>query len=243
MPDSVANILTLDPSGAVGADFAGHVSAAGIDLDLPLDGAVVQDANRIQWKRVTDGVARGGLYFTQLFGNTDTLGSLYAQSPNGAHHAEVMPHAADSGGVNNRVDVQADTWQRTLIDAAGGSDYLRAEGFNVVDGLAGPWGSTPPPNGTSGVSFPVRSSRGLILCWCTSYNMTNAGMNVAVYMDGTNVGAMTMNLAAPSGVHTLLTPFIGVWGTVTPGSTGYVWFRQTLGQSDSGDRGGFVIIQ
>jgi hypothetical protein len=242
MPDSVGNVLTLNSKGDISAEFTGHVDAAGLDLPLPVGGLVPQDENRIQWKRVLDGVARGGIYATQLAGDTAAITDLYALSPlTGTHHADVIAHADDAGGANNRVDVQADTQQRTLLAANGDSDYLRYEGFTVTN-LNGPWGGGAPPSGTAGQPFPIRATRGLIICWCTAYTAAG-GMRVGVYLNGFGAGEMIMNSGAPVNVHTMLTPMVGLWGPATPGGTGYVWFQITAGASDSGDRGGIVVIQ
>lgn len=242
MPDSVANFQTVDAQGNVGADFAGHLSASAIDLDLPLNGAVVQDQNRIQWKRVTDGVARGGLYATQLYGDDDSMMDLYMQSPDGTHRTEFVGHPADSGGMNSRAEVSADGWLAMLIDAAGGSDYLRGSGLQVLNHTSGAGGWTtavPTPGG--GAGFVAKSYKALIINWATAYTVSGGTPIIQVYFSSTYKGDMQLPAASPVNVRVILTPLAFVADTA-PGVTYYVWFRLVAGNSGN-DLGGTIIIQ
>lgn len=241
MPDSVANFQTVDAQGNVGADFAGHLSASAIDLDLPLNGAVVQDQNRIQWKRVTDGVARGGLYATQLYGNDDSMIDLYMQSPDGTHRTEFVGHPADSGGINSRAEVSADNQLLTLIDARGASDALRGKGLQAF-AYSAQWATGLWPGVGTGAYFTAISDKALVMNWATCYTTTGGTPRMEVYLNGVYMGAMVLYAATAVNVRLMLTPLNFVVGT-TPGVDYYIWFRLVAGNSSVDDRGGSVVIQ
>jgi hypothetical protein len=61
LPDAVPNYLTVDPvTGAVGANFSGHVHAAGVDLDSDPSGNF-QPEHQVRWVRASDGTIMGWL--------------------------------------------------------------------------------------------------------------------------------------------------------------------------------------
>ena len=65
-PDSIApSLLTIGPSGQVGADFTGHVHAQGLDLDVGTT-TTPPDVDRVRWLRASDGAARASLYAVDI---------------------------------------------------------------------------------------------------------------------------------------------------------------------------------
>lgn len=242
MPDSVNNVLSLAPDGSVSADFSGRIGAGGLDLDLAVGGVVPpQNSNRIQWKRVLDGAARAGLLATQLSGNTDTITDLYAQSPaNASHQADVIAHAADSVLANTRVDVKADAQQRTLLDSAGNSDYLRGDGFTSLPSNStwstGLWGGAG-----NGSPFTAISDKALLINYATCYSSIGGSPRIEVYVSGVYKGTMGLNSVTPQNARFLLAPLHFVMATVV-GTTYWVWFRIIAGDT-SNDLGGTIVIQ
>jgi hypothetical protein len=248
MPDSVATTQTFDRAGNIGADYPGHVHARAFDLDLPVNGQVIADENRIQWKRVFDGIGRGGLYATQQPGDTQTLLTHYAQSPNGVHSSQLTTYADNANLRSTQVEAKADNQYVTLIDGDGASDTLRGAGLQSFTFTpSGGWstalwpGAGVGPTG-GGPYFDAISRRALVLCWATAYTVSGGTPIVEVYVNGNYVGDMRSNAGNAVNVRLMLSP-CNFALPVVPGTRYYVWFRIVAANSQDGDIGGITVIQ
>lgn len=122
MPTLIANYLTVDPvTGAVGADFTGHVHAAGVDLDASPITSTPASGNLIRWLQQP-----GGALVAQVAGETDgttNLGILRAPSPNGLSGAQLAVSATNAAqSVTATVDGVTDA---VLVDQLGRASFVQ----------------------------------------------------------------------------------------------------------------------
>lgn len=152
---SAEALLTLTADGAVGADFAGHVSAAGIDLPLGVGGInPSENDSRVRWIRESDEHVGAEVYAARNAGLMQTFAQLVADGPAGDLAKARL--TAQTDGPNARVEVEATTLSqavyalagaelRTLLDETGQSSFLQllAEtdlrmSYGVTNPFAGP---------------------------------------------------------------------------------------------------------
>lgn len=138
MSDSIEpTVLTVGPDGSIGANFTGHIHAAGLDLDLA-GNATPPDTDKIRWLR-SDGsgpVELAGYEFagalTALYnaiagvGGSSQIG-LQAKVPSaGVHGAQLIVQGNDSTDSLAAVYVGAGLFgNKILIDGLGESSYLQ----------------------------------------------------------------------------------------------------------------------
>lgn len=122
---SAPNIFTVDAQGRIGANFSGHVHAAGVDLDASEVNSISPAApNRVSWQRKSDGAlvadvsAYTGPDNTGLPPNIGQL-LLQAQAPAAGGRGIVTATAAHSDGTGVEVAV---------IDSDGGSRFPQLAG-------------------------------------------------------------------------------------------------------------------
>lgn len=152
MPRSVPNYLTIDPAtGAVGADFTGHIHALGLDLDAaPLAGT---NDNEIHWLAQPSGAVLG------MIRTTDQTMSF--------RHNDINENATEqlffTGGATPSAQVFVGAAPNTklgvILDSQGRSTFLQIglENFTPVavhlDGLYTTGVFTIPAGGDA---FPAR---------------------------------------------------------------------------------------
>lgn len=124
-------LLTIAADGRVTADFEGHISAEGLDLDMG-ETATPPEDRKIRWLRASDGTRlaeiyawHGGAGFPE-----HALLSLRAydhENPNS--NAELEVNAGGDGSAPSRVLAAAGLESRVIVRGDGASDFVRA---NVV---------------------------------------------------------------------------------------------------------------
>ncbi len=145
MPDSQPNYLTIDPAtGGVGANFAGHVQASG--LDMVAQGSFGIPESRKQAQAITwhkDTVT--GAQVARLVAYSDAMAVLSATHPTNGSAATVnLTSAFTFGSKDNSVYVQADYNPTTnpggavkVIAGDGTSDFLRTADRLNLPGYCG----------------------------------------------------------------------------------------------------------
>lgn len=114
--------------------------------------------------------------------------------------------------------------------------------YAVTFATGGAWGTVVPPSSTVGVPFTLpRAGPTLIQCDITGYSTTGGGISVQVYLDGVLEGTATLAPVSPSNVHVALRP-VKIAKTLTRG-THWLWYRQTVGVSDTADDSSISVIQ
>lgn len=111
----------IDAQGNVSYDFAGHVHAQGIDLDVGL-ASTPPDTNRIRW--LDSGTDKGGLLCYQLKPGQapppyTAATKLYLD--NAGNSIEVYR----SGSGVHEIKANADGYSALILDSNGRSDFLR----------------------------------------------------------------------------------------------------------------------
>lgn len=135
MPTLIPNYLTVDPAtGVVGADFTGHVHAAGLDLDVYTAGGLVPADHQLRFLNA-DG-STGARIISQ---NTlpATLRDLLLQvldGTGGVAHIELVTD--DTGSTFSSVIARADgpggSMEKVVVSDTGHSDFVQ----NNAVGLA-----------------------------------------------------------------------------------------------------------
>lgn len=124
MPNLIANYLTVDPvTGAVGANFSGHVHAAGLDLDASPIGLPLPE-DEIRWLKQSD-----GSLVAEMVGITGpTLGRLDLRAHSPADETAALYLIAIDSAQEIFVELGpalAPTPTRLVLDEQGQSDYLQ----------------------------------------------------------------------------------------------------------------------
>lgn len=115
------NYLTVSPSGAVGANFTGHVHAQGLDLDeAPTGTPPAQD--KIRW-------LAGGVSQEEIVGFSNVFGHqlMLVSSPDANNDASLLLTAGlNPASISATVQHSASFANINFIDSTGASDFLQA---------------------------------------------------------------------------------------------------------------------
>jgi hypothetical protein len=128
MPRAVPNYLTTTPDGRVGANFSGHVHAAGLDLDSDNTGSPPVD-RRIRWLRPDTGALVADIS-SGFLNNTGTLDLEVLPNNNGTNGGAQINLNAGTGG-RSQIGIAASTpgsgvqTGRVLLDDLGASSFLQ----------------------------------------------------------------------------------------------------------------------
>ncbi len=155
----VPNYLTVDQAGRVGASFAGHVHAQGLDLDAGAS-STPPDQDRVRWIRQSDGaVVAQEFGYTNPGSATLELGGRPAVATDRAY-SRLNAYASDGTSVGAQIYASyqqspasaavvagAIGSVRVIIDNTGASDYLQV---GSTQAAAANWGvSSFVGNGTN----------------------------------------------------------------------------------------------
>lgn len=189
MPRLAANYLTVDPAtGAVGANFSGHVHASGLDLDTsPI--IIPPDENSIRWLTAPGGgVAADIAGLNDSFTGTDEL-LLRAHSPDNLSLAQFLLSATNIDQTAALKLGAGATFR--ILDELGRSEFFKLGSFG--QSLAGsdtaifPGGSPTSNVFTVTHNFNVGGVNGLAI--------GRAGGTIATFCTGEIVGT-TVNTAS-----------------------------------------------
>lgn len=153
MPRSTANYLTTDANGGVGAEFAGHIKATGVEL--PADESLISPVpptSAVEWKRTSDGARIAVVYGltetpvgsqrqrTAILAATDFAGA----GANFGHFPRLMASVTDVPA--SAVQAVTNGQARVLVDHNGKSSFLQTDMIRAFDGgnpatitVARPW--------------------------------------------------------------------------------------------------------
>jgi hypothetical protein len=257
--------MRVAADGAITYDFDGHVHARGFDLDVlhttppvyatgegPLSAppAPPTPDGRVRW------LAANGAVVADCFAEDegDPSGSfayLRAKAPNraastinaqGAQTAQLFAQAGAPGDslANTFIYCQAGGHGTTIADANDSSDFVLKRAATNVD-VNGPWATTIPPDGTSGIPFIVNATGPVLLCCTVSAYAVTAGIAIVMHLfiDGFDLRSIGVNASAPVNSHQEYVQ----WVITSLGrGTHYWWLQQTSGSSDSGDYANLAVF-
>jgi hypothetical protein len=106
----------------------------------------------------------------------------------------------------------------------------------------GGWSTVNWPGGTAGTVFVPTTTPAFIMCWATGFNTAGlGGLAVEVQVDG--VLRATMELVASTAIneHLMMSPAVFTV-PLALNVPHYIWFKQTVGTSNFGDRSGMVVF-
>ena len=142
------NYLTVNPNGTVGANFTGHVAAAGVDLPAGVSASPPSDS-RVRWLSQTDGAVLADLTaFTSgqrllaqsVYAPDNDQAGIWLDARDATNNSAAGIHLVSSPGANPNgyIDINAGTkliggyefpaQQRRIIDSNGVSNFLQLPG-------------------------------------------------------------------------------------------------------------------
>lgn len=132
---SAEALLTLSADGAIGADFAGHISAAGLDLLAGVTATPPAD-RRVRWLREDDNTVATEIYAYDTAGGTNQ--ELRANGEAGGQGFARLAALGDNGGVEAAINALANpvaqivyayagAVNRRIIGADKTSDFLQVD--------------------------------------------------------------------------------------------------------------------
>jgi hypothetical protein len=133
-------LLTIDPAtGAVGADYSGHVFARG-GLDLVLgDFASPPEDRKIRWLRSSDNVPVADIRaWSSAVGQNESLVEITALDKDTPNHSAVLQVNSGGDGSVPLIQVAAALQNKIIITSSGLSDYVQR---NALGAEKMTWGS------------------------------------------------------------------------------------------------------